>query len=348
MGSITKAIIYCLLILTVLIIGCKSPYVSSANIYLDQQKNADKAEEVLLQALQQNPNDPEAHFLMGRVHLMKGRYQEMIASFDRSLELSSKFENRINDICMDQWHGFYSKAVDHFNERDYEAALDNLNTADMIYPVRYETYLLMGMIYEHEEDWESATESYQYAVEKNTGKKNLNLYYNLANSLFRMDKWEESLEYAQVVADEATADSLFDLQMDAVKICAVSLSNLGRPSEALEIYNDIIIASPNDPNPVFDRALLYIDLGDTAQAIEDFEYVISMNPEDIDALKQLGWFYLEGGTFNDYAKALDYYQRAYALDPDQYIINRGVGIALVRLERVDEAQEYLERAKELK
>ncbi len=89
-------------------------------------------------------------------------------------------------------------------------------------------------------------------------------------------------------------------------------------------------------------------MGYTTEAIKDFENVTTLNPNDIDALKQLGWFYLEGGTFIDYQKALDYYQKAYELSPDQYIINRGIGVALVKLERVEEAHEYYERAKELK
>lgn len=375
MGSITKITICCALILVVLISGCKNPLVVSAYIYLVQQSNPDKAKEVLDKALEQNPNDPEAHYVMGMVHLAKFQYVDMVASFKRSLELSSKFKTSIDTILFNQWRGFYTNALVKFDSLDYDATLENLGTAVMIFPNRYETYYLIGMTYESIDSMEAAAENYQKAIEKNTDEKNLNLYYNLANTLFRLEKWDESLNYSQIVSDEATADiiaadlliadllpkdslvadslaavtaTLKELQMDAVKISAVSLSNLERPGDALAIYNEIIAASPDDPNPVFDRALLHIEMGDTTRAIQDFENVVSLDPNDIDALKQLGWFYLEGGTFIDYQLALDYYQKAYALYPDQYIINRGIGVVLVKLERVEEAHEYLERAKELR
>ena len=147
MSSMTKITICCVLILTVLISGCRSPFVTGA--YIDiQNGDPDKAQGNLDRALEQNPNDPEAHFLMGKVHLMKARYPEMMASFDRSRELSKSFQGKIDVICEDQWRGFYKNAIEKFDSLDYDATLENLRTAELIYPARYETYYLIGMTYE--------------------------------------------------------------------------------------------------------------------------------------------------------------------------------------------------------
>jgi tetratricopeptide (TPR) repeat protein len=342
MHSITRLFALLAMVLMVLMVGCKSPYVSSANIYLDQQNNPDKAEGSLQKALEQNPNDPEAHFLMGRVHRIRGDYGEMAASFNRSLELSNAFKGRIDQIREDVWMDLYnSDAVEKFNEADYESAIEALELAVVVLPTRWETYNLMAIAYENIDNPEKAAEQYQKAIDYRKDEKDLNLYYNLANVLYRLKRYEEANDYARVVAEETPDDSL---RLDAAKISAVALGNLGRSGEALAIYNEIIQSSPNDPNPYFDRAILHMELGDTNSAVADLEKVVELDPDDADALKQLGLIYLESVDYIDYRKALDYYMRANELQPHTYIVVRGIGKALVNLDRAEEASVYLKEA----
>lgn len=346
MGNVAKIFFIFLLLLLVVITGCKSPWVSSANIYLDQQNNPDKAEEALRKALEQNPNDAEAHFLMGRVHLVKERYAEMAASFNRSLEISPKFEDQIEDIRERQWRNLYNDGgVGKFNERDYEGAIESLELAAVVSPSHWENYYLMGMAFESLRDYKQSAEKYRKATELQTGPKEFNLYYNLSNVLFQLEEYEECNRYAKAIIDETTEDSL---RLEAVKISAGALSKLDRSKDAMEMYDQIILASPDDPDPYYDRALLNMEVADTTSAIRDFQRVVELNADDLDALRQLGLIHLDGGTFIDYAKALDYYQKAYALEqPHSYNTVRGIGMALVRLDRAEEATPYLEEATEL-
>ena len=227
MGSLTKILFLLIIITMVVFSGCKSPWVSSANIYLDQQNNPDKAEEALQQALEQNPNDPEAHFLMGRVHRIKERYVEMAASFDRSLEISSRFKSRIDDIRERVWREMYNnQGVPQFNEGDYEETIRSMETADIVMPNRWETYNLMGMAYDGLKDHEQAAATYRKSVELQTGPKNFDLYYRLAVVLFQLEEYEECYEYTKTVIDESTDEAL---RQDAAKLDRANLeSKFGR------------------------------------------------------------------------------------------------------------------------
>jgi tetratricopeptide (TPR) repeat protein len=113
------------------------------------------------------------------------------------------------------------------------------------------------------------------------------------------------------------------------------------------MYNQIIKATPGNPDAYYDRALLQMDLVDTAAAIADFNKVLELNPGDLDAMKRLAALYLEGGTYVDYSKALEYYQRINEKEPHNYNTVRGIIISLVRLGRADEAKAYQDEASEL-
>jgi len=386
MSSIIR-ILGCLAILSMIVItGCRNPLVTSGHIYLEQQNNPDKAQEVLAQAIQQTPNDPEAHFLMGKVYWMKKEYPEMVASFNRSLALSKSYQGDINEILGDLWKGNYNLAVSWFNKpkqledphildslglkpnskeitelriKYFQNSILFLDTAAIVEPTRWETYFLMGLSNENLGQPEKAADNYLKAVNIQIGiktigpgvkvidiakaskVKDLNPAFNLASVLFGLRRYDECIDYAQWVSD-ATEDS--SVRLDAVKICASALGHLNRPADALKMYDRIIESAPNDANPYYDRALLSLDLGDTTKAITDFEKAVALNPKDFDAMEQLGLIYLESSGFLDYAKALAIFQKANTIKPHTYIFVRGIGKALVRLDRSEEATPYLEEA----
>jgi tetratricopeptide (TPR) repeat protein len=350
MGTIPKAFFVLLVVSMIMVafIGCKNPMVTSANIYLFQQNNPDKAEEVLKQALAQNPNDPEALYLMGKVYQAKEEYAKMADYFDRSLQVSEQFKADIEKSRDDVWTQLYNKdGVENVNSGDFAAAVKAMQLAAIVLPTRWETYSLMGIAYDGLDELDSSATSYKKAVELQPNepeKKNYYVYYRLANILFREKKYEEANEYAMTVVNETKVDSL---RLDAVEISARALSALDSSAAALKMYDEIIKSLPDDPDAYYDRALLQIELADTAAAINDFNRVLDLNPDDLDAMKHLASLYLEGGSFVDYAKALDYYQKINKIQPHEYLTVRGIIISLVRLGRADDAKAYQEEATQL-
>jgi tetratricopeptide (TPR) repeat protein len=347
MGIIPKTFFALLVVSTIMVAftGCKNPMVTSANIYLFQQNNPDKAEEVLKQALAQNPNDPEALYLMGKVYQAKEEYGKMADYFDRSLKVSDQFKSPIEESRDRVWTQLYNRdGVEKVNSRDYAEAVSAMKLAAEVLPSRWEAYNLLGLAYDGLGELDSSAASYKKAVELQSETKDYNVYYRLANVLFREKKYEEADEYAMIVINETKDDSL---RLDAVEISARALSALDSSGAALKMYDEIIKVTPNNPDAYYDRALLRFELADTVAAMSDFHKVLNLNPNDLDAMKHLAMIYLEGGTFVDYAKALDYYQKINQIEPHNYNTVRGIIISLVRLGRADEAKAHQEEATQL-
>jgi tetratricopeptide (TPR) repeat protein len=350
MGAIPKAFLALLVVLmiAVAIVGCRNPMVTSARIYLMQQNNPDKAEAVLQKALQQNPNDPEALYLMGKVYQAKEEYRLMADYFDRSLNVSDLYKADIEKSRDDVWTQIYNgDGVKSFNSGDYHETIASMRLAAVVLPDRWETYNLMGLSYDDLNELDSAATSYKKAADlqpEQPDKRNYGIYYRLANVLFREKKYSEANNYAKIVVSGALSDSL---RLDAVEISARALSALDSAEAAMKMYDEIVKAYPDNPDAYYDRALLQMELADTSAAIADYQKVLELNPNDLDAMKHLGMLYLEGGTFVDYSKALQYYQKANELEPHNYNTVRGIIISLVRLGRVDEAKPYQDEASEL-
>ena len=74
---------------------CSSTELTSARLYI-QQKNFDKALEVLQDDVANNPKSDEGYYLMGYVYGEKGEMGKMVESFDQSMSISNKFEKEIN------------------------------------------------------------------------------------------------------------------------------------------------------------------------------------------------------------------------------------------------------------
>lgn len=353
MGHITKILCALLVISTVVFFGCKSPWVSSAIIYMDQQNNPDKALESLQRALEQNPNDPEVYYLMGRAYLKKGMYKEMVDAFDYSLALALTFQTDIQGYREGVWNDIYNnQGIKDLREHKYEETVQSMETAALVLPTKWETYNVLALAYDALGKLDSADAMYNKAIALQPETKKYDLYCRLAYVQLQEKKYQASNDNAVVVINGTTDDSLRE---DAVEISARALTFMGRTQEALTMFDQMIKARPGNPDAYYDRGVLHLEIKDTANAIVDFQKVLDFEPKDFDVLKRLGLIFLDGGSFIDYQKALDYYQRARELIQDnqgtlgdRYNIARGIGKALVNLGRAEDATPYLNEAKELR
>ena len=72
--------LFLLTLLPILLLGCQPKEISSAKIYI-QKRDWQKAIELLEQAVVAHPNNPEAHFLLGKAYGDKSRFKDMKKQF---------------------------------------------------------------------------------------------------------------------------------------------------------------------------------------------------------------------------------------------------------------------------
>jgi tetratricopeptide (TPR) repeat protein len=120
----------------------------------------------------------------------------------------------------------------------------------------------------------------------------------------------------------------------------IALLNQQRLPEAEAALQQAAAKDPGNPRVWYNLGLVHRGSGNTVEAINDFEKVLKIDPSDPDAYYFLGTFYSQQ---QQYAKAIDAFQQALKLNPLHASAEFGLGRALQRSGRTDEARVHLKR-----
>ena len=102
---------------------CSSTELTSAKLYI-QQENYDKAKEVLVKEVTNNPQSDEGFYLLGYLHGEEGDYEAMEENYAKSLEISNKFQPEIVESRQYHWAQNFNKGVAFFNKASKATAQD--------------------------------------------------------------------------------------------------------------------------------------------------------------------------------------------------------------------------------
>ena len=94
---------------------------------------------------------------------------------------------------------------------------------------------------------------------------------------------------------------------------AATLFHSKDPGKSLELADRGLRVDPSDCNCLFARCLALRNLGRREEAIRDFEKVLTLQPENFNAMTMLGWEEYEGGNV---ARAAELFRRALEVRPD--------------------------------
>ncbi len=115
-----------------------------------------------------------------------------------------------------------------------------------------------------------------------------------------------------------------------------------RYAEGVEMYSRALQQKRDDPNLLYARGLMAEKVDRLDMAESDLRKVISLNPDNANALNALG--YTLADRTSRYQEALEYIKRALALIPDDPSILDSLGWVSYRLGRMEEAEKWLSRA----
>jgi len=120
----------------------------------------------------------------------------------------------------------------------------------------------------------------------------------------------------------------------------IALLNQQRLPEAEEAIKQAAAKDPGNPRVWYNLGLVHRGEGNTIEAINDFQKVLKIDPNDPDAYYFLGTFYSQQ---QDYAKAIEAFEQALKLNPLHASAEFGLGRALQRSGKTDEARTHLKR-----
>ena len=218
----------------------------------------------------------------------------------------------------------------------YQRGLEHL-------PDAVEIYLYWGLALEQQDAWEAAIGVYRQALSVSPGEVALHVRWGI--SLGRQGQWEDAL------AQYETAASLDPAYSPTFLYWGLALEELEQWEAALEKLNQAVVLA-NDKSRVlfylgscYEQASRKLDRDEYFdRAIETFQRLLEIEPNDAYALNYLGYMYADKGM--RLTEAVELLEKAIALEPDNSAFLDSIGWAYFRLGELAQAEQYLQQALE--
>ncbi len=381
---------YILLLLIILVgaIGlfnfhCASPEMTSARLYIQQEQWQD-ALRSLENELEQNPENAEAWYLKGHVLSEMGEFDEMIKSFNRSLEISNEYREEIQDLRFNNWVAFINAGIEEYNlgqedPENYRVSIELFELATKMEPdstVAYKNWgfahLILGELDEALVPFkETLKRENDPEIAKYTGQ----IYFDKGYEVWRQspvledmdeeerqlmeDHLEESIHYLKMSIEGDPEDA------DVVATLSNAYIILDRQEEAMEIFRKGIETDPDNKIYHYNLGVLILEEDKFEEAIEYFKNAIEIDPEYSDAYYNLGVAYVNWGVelrekavaerddedkryLEKFEQALPNLERVIDARPNDAELWETLGRLYANLDRVQEAEEAFERADQIR
>lgn len=247
------------------------------------------------------------------------RYEELIknnASFFLEVE---EFENiieyylsrnhidkalEVTDTALDQ-HPFVvnfmtRKAELLLFDQAFEEALELLEKAQTLEPSNHDIYLLIASVYEDMEDFSAAIESYDTALNLQSGNTD-EIYLLKAFTYEGWDRFDDAIDCLKLALQNNpnNKQALYEL--------AYCYDQQNEPEKSIEFYQQFIDEDPFAYQAWYNLGLLYTKINMLEKATEAFDYAIVIKEDYAPGHQQLGKTYLVLGNYEKAIEHLTFY-----------------------------------------
>jgi len=321
---------------------------TSAKLYI-QQKEWDKAIEWLQKALEKNGSDPQTHFLLGEVYAEKGRLLDMAREFEESKKLDTKNKmkkekKQMEDMIRHFSAKSYNEGVEAYKQQNFGKAAEKFLLATQLDPNYVDAHRNLSVAYQLVEqeilkedpcaDCGTATYTWDTQVFKcfdsATGQ---------AGKPCCCSKEALPDLRSRVVT---TLETVIRLQPDStihLLVLADYYSSHDEHASSAALLEQAVQKEPTNPKILARLADTYNIMGKTEEAFKTYDQALVADPNNKDLLYNYGQLFL---TRNEYAQAIQQFQRLVELQSDDFGANFYLGVAHLKI-----AEEADKRAREL-
>jgi len=131
---------------------------------------------------------------------------------------------------------------------------------------------------------------------------------------------------------------------DVYRHLAACYNGLGQSEQAMEMINAGLAINPSDPNLILEKVNAYLKEGKGAEAVEDLNKLLELDPNNAQLCFALGTIYGDenNGDVFDVDKARQYYERALEINPDYYDAIYNIGVLYTVM-----ANKYFKQAQDI-
>ncbi|MEJ5305803.1 MAG: tetratricopeptide repeat protein [Ignavibacteria bacterium] len=365
---------------------CASTEITSARLYI-QQKNYDKAEEVLKKEVTKNPQSEEGWYLTGFVKHEKRDYKGMLEAFNQALKIGKKYEREINQLLKASWAENFNDGVNYFNAANRsqspdtvkilrQKAINAFETAIMMQPDSNDTYRNLVFVYLSAGDLEGSLEptkrwvdkvksleSYQFITELyyTKAEQQWNKYLTSKNpedSVKAIELYQTTEKYATEGLDQYKNDGTLNSFLFNTYI------SLGKKDLALSKAKAAVEANPNDKFANYNAGTMLLEAKEYEEAVKYFKKALEIDPNYENAIYNIAACYINWGiqvrekeeeansterTYKKYFEnAKTYLEKLVELAPNDYKTWERLGQVYAVLGMKEKAEAAFNKADELR
>ncbi len=315
--------------------ACQSPTMTAAKLYLKQEEPL-KAKEQLLLTIEAEPENAEAHFLLGKLYGAEGAYEKMVAQFEAAS--GSAFQAEIDVLRQNYWARAYNEGVafaqgDSVNLDRSRAAFVRATRIDAD---RLEAWRNLAYVYYQTDQTEEAIATYRHITDQ--ASDDVDSFYSLGVLLLNENRYVEAVDvlnhlteidgnhlegHINLAVAQVNTDDLQGAEQSYKQAIAIAPDaanpryNLGnlywqqeRYEEALAAYVSSVELDPSDNDALYNLAITHIALNDADSALPLFEQLSVRIPNNASVWRELGRMYAINGQIEQSKEA---YAREQAL-----------------------------------
>jgi superkiller protein 3 len=287
-------------------------YVLMGDLY-GRHGNSAEAMEFWEKSVEMNPNRFDAYRNMGRIAMETERYDKAVEFYEKAVEIKPRAAGVRSDIArvlMDS--GKYGEAIEVIEEEI------------KYFPTSFTAHFQLAEAYRQEEEYERAIEHYEKTISLNP--EHSHAHYGLAKVYTKRGERDKAKEH------------LAGFRKLRSKVTAAYMARRRGPIEDLAALRESVVRTYLDAEQVYRAG------GDIGKAEALLKRAYEIDPENSRCLERLAFLYYRT---NRGAKALEYFEKAAAAEPNNPYFRLNVGQVADGLKMFGKAEQAFKKSIEL-
>lgn len=286
----------------------------SAKIYIrETPPQWDKAMELLETALEKDPGNNEAHYLLGLIHYYRGNFDLMFQNWEAVTfdDLDRKDKSQFRDTLSSMIRRNYQTGQQSFEKGEYAEAVQfygrSVNATSMLQDIlrsigkkkeasdadeleiaKQQGYLYWGYAALNAEDYEGSRMALEKLIEADPDK--YEAWDGLVNVYYQTEDWDRA-----ITACDRVIDLSEEVDLNTYLIMRQAYFEVADTAGVITTYERAIEAFPEEKVLYRDLSSIQSSKNQLGKAIEALEKGHAALPEDQDLLRYLGTYYYNKG-----------------------------------------------------
>ena len=263
--------------------------------------------------------------------------QERVARLEVQAKLYEAAEARYKNILKsvpDAYTSRLSLALLQIERKSYAQAEANLDQVILAKGYTNVANYYLGLLHQEQKNYEKALLHFADVISDNYY---LDAQLHRAEIYFSMNDMPKAIKVLDLIEVENPQDKI-----KVYRAKGVFYGYENKYAQAIEQYEKVLALDSEHIEVLMAQALLFYKLEQFDAYERNLKRVIVLNPNEVDALNALGYFYVEKGSHHELAESL--LKKAYNLAPENYYVLDSLGWFYFQKQNYALAEEYLQKA----